>query len=151
MNKRLYNMRIKISNSTSNAIEDMFEYIKIFTAENENIVLELFFWYDNKDDTKQKILDIFKINNVTLHKNIFSNNRVLIDISDEDSDLHTKFNLYYNDSGSFINSLVNAFLIIKADYKKEVLRNENRNDRKQIISEKIKNKRSSMDDKAKKQ
>jgi len=149
MKKNHFNARIQLTEATIPVLDVFFESIEYFTLSNPIIFLEFYLWYDKKNvKDSEKLIKMCKIKNIALHERPLLNIPFFTDISPKGNDYSCKFNIYYEDSNSFINSIFQFYSLIKASSNKEVV-NENRNDRKQAFYKKAKDKRSNMDVKAK--
>lgn len=151
MKKNHFNARIQLSEMTIPVIDVFFDSIEYFNLSNPNIFLELYLWYDKNnvsDDGKIKLINLCKIKNIALHERPLLNIPFFADISPRGNDYSCKFNVYYEDSNAFINSVFQFYSLIKASLNKEVI-NENRNDRKQAFYRKAQDKRAAVDDKTK--
>jgi len=149
MKKNHFNVRIQLTEQTIPVLDVFFDSIEYFTLSNPITVLEFYLWYEKKNmQDYEKLIKMCKVKNIALHERPLLNIPFFADISPKGNDYSCKFNIYYEDSNSFINSIFQFYSLIKASYNKEAV-NENRNDRKQAFYQKTKSKRTDMDVKAK--
>lgn len=149
MKKNHFNARIQLTEKVVPVLDVFFESIEYFTLSNPTMFLEFYLWYDKKNVNDSNLVKMCKIKNISLHEKPLLNIPFFVDISPKDNDYNCKFNIFYDDSNSFINSIFQFYSLIKASANKEVINNENRNDRKQAFFKKAKDKRLNVDAKEK--
>jgi len=148
MKKNHFNIRIQLSEKAIPVLDVFFDSIEYFNLSNPTIFLELYLWYNKKEVSESdKLTKMCKVKDIALHERPLLNIPFFADISPRGNDFSGKFNIYYEDSDSFINSIFQFYSLVKASSNKEVI-NENRHDRKQAFYRKTKDKRSNVDDKA---